>query len=167
MLKDLVVFYSWGGNTKVVAEYIGQKTGAELLELKVKVPYPRDYRACVNQAGKEGKAYEPELAVSVPDLRGYGRIYVGSPCWWGTIANPVRTFLHQNNLTVKTIAPFMTHGTSGLHIADIKGLCPDSKILEGLGIYNCYQVSTTVDKPENMGDFHPLVDAWLQRINLS
>ena len=78
----------------------------------------------------------------------------------------MRTFLHQSNLTGKTIVPFMTHGTSGLHIADIKGLCPDSKILEGLGIYNCYQVSTTVYKPENMGDFHPLVDAWLQRINL-
>ena len=53
-----------------------------------------------------------------------------------------------------------------MHIADIKGLCPDSKIMEGLGIYNCYQVSTTVDKPENMGDFHSLVDTWLERINL-
>lgn len=33
MGKKLVAFYSWGGNTKDVAGYIAQKTGADLLEL--------------------------------------------------------------------------------------------------------------------------------------
>ncbi|WP_425314972.1 hypothetical protein [Veillonella montpellierensis] len=33
-------------------------------------------------------------------------MYVGAPCWWGTITNPLRTFLHQNDLLGKTVAPF-------------------------------------------------------------
>ena len=165
MSTSLIVFYSWGGNTKAVAEYLRSKTGADILELQVKKTYPRDYRACVNQVGKEGKAYEPELINTIPDLSVYDRIFVGSPCWWGTIANPVRTFLHQNDFAGKIIIPFMTHGTSGLHVADIEKLCPDSKIADGLGIYNCYQVSTTTDTPENMGNFMQHVDEWLKKIN--
>ena len=36
MSDKLVVFYSWGDNTKAVAEYISEKTGADIFELKVK-----------------------------------------------------------------------------------------------------------------------------------
>lgn len=43
-------------------------TGADLLELKVKKPYPVDYDACVSQVGRDGKNYEPELSVQIPDL---------------------------------------------------------------------------------------------------
>ena len=38
MSDRLVVFYSWGDNTKAVAKYISEITGADILELKV-----RDY----------------------------------------------------------------------------------------------------------------------------
>lgn len=58
----------------------------------------------------------------------------------------------------------MTHGTSGLHVQDIKSLCPESKVPEGLGIYNKYQVSTTVNSASNMGDYKLQVDAWLRKI---
>lgn len=43
MSDKLVVFYSWGDNTKAVAEYISEKTGADILELKVRNEYPSEY----------------------------------------------------------------------------------------------------------------------------
>ncbi len=58
----------------------------------------------------------------------------------------------------------MTHGTSGLHVQDIKSLCSESKVLEGLGIYNKYQVSTTVNSVSNMGDYETQVDLWIGKI---
>lgn len=108
--KKLVVYYSWGNNTKAVAEYISQRLDADLLELKPKEAYPTDYNACVSKVGRDGKNFEPELSTAIPDLSSYDTIFAGSPCWWGTIANPLRTFLHQNDFSGKTIVPFMTHG---------------------------------------------------------
>ncbi len=160
----LVAYYSWGENTKAVAEYIADKIGAELLELKVKKPYPVDYDACVSQVGRDGKNYEPELSVQIPDLAAYDVVFAGSPCWWGTIANPMRTFLHQNNFAGKTVIPFMTHGTSGLRIQDVKKLCPDSNVLRGCGIFNQYQVSTKINTPANMGNYKIEIDRWLKEL---
>ncbi|MFQ8807325.1 MAG: flavodoxin [Alistipes indistinctus] len=52
-------------------------------------------------------------------------MFVGSPCWWYTIAPPVATFLSSYDLSGKTIAPFMTHEGSrmGHSEADIKTVC--------------------------------------------
>lgn len=164
--NSLVVCYSWGGNTKAVAEYIADKIGADLLELKVKNPYPADYDACVSQVGQDGKSYEPELSIQIPDLAAYAYdvVFAGSPCWWGTIANPMRTFLRQNDFAGKTVIPFMTHGTSGLHVQDVKKLCPDSYVLRGCGIFNQYQVSTKINTPANMGNYKKEIDRWLKEL---
>lgn len=167
MSKKLIVFYSWSGNTKAVASYISEKTGAELLELKAREDeYPVSYQQCISRVAKYGRQYEPELVNDVPELVEYDTVFVGSPCWWGTIANPLRTFLHQNNLTGKIIVPFMTHGTSKLHIQDLEVLCPDSRIVRGLGIYNRYQVDTWENNVSNMGDYKSLVDDWLKQIDV-
>jgi len=100
-------------------------------------PYPSDYRETTRQAKKELEAdYRPPIKTKIPDLATYDLVFVGSPNWWGTIAMPVMTFLSGNDLSGKTIAPFMTHGGSALgrSPADIARLCPKATILEGLAI---------------------------------
>lgn len=165
MSSMLVVFYSWGENTKAVAEYIRERIGADMVELKVQDEYPTDYNACVSKVGKDGRSYEPRLASLIPDLKQYRVLFVGSPCWWGTIANPLRTFLQESDLSGKKLAPFMTHGTSGLHVQDVGRICPKAKITKALGIYNKYQVSTKVNSISNIGDYNTLVDRWLEEIS--
>lgn len=51
--KVLVVYYSWGGNTRVVAEKIKAQLGADLVEIVPETAYPTDYSECVAQARKE------------------------------------------------------------------------------------------------------------------
>jgi len=162
--KILVAFYSWGGNTKAVAEYIKERTGADIYEICPIKAYPSDYNECVRVVGREGAQYEPELKGGQPDIAKYDLIFIGSPCWWGTIANPVRTFLHQNDFKGKTIAPFMTNGTSGKRLQDVKRLCQDAKVDSGLSIYNCYQVTTKKNTPDNLGDYKAAVDRWLETL---
>ena len=41
--KSLIVFFSWGGNTKGVAEEIRNQTGADLFEITLVEPYSTDY----------------------------------------------------------------------------------------------------------------------------
>lgn len=111
----LVAYYSWGGNTRHVAEQIQKATGGDLFEIKPVTPYPEDYRACVDQAGVEIKAgARPELASKPESLDAYQVIFVGSPNWWGTIAPPVTTFLAAYDWSGKKVIPFFTHGGGGL-----------------------------------------------------
>ena len=53
--------------------------------------------------------FKPALKSKPENLGKYDIIFVGSPCWWYTIAPPVATFLSSYDLSGKTIAPFMTH----------------------------------------------------------
>ena len=135
--KILVVYYSYSGNTQIVAKQIQKGTGGDIFELQTVNAYPKEYQAVVDQAKKEvNSGYKPALKAKVQDISQYDIIFVGSPCWWSTFAPPVRTFLTSYNLSGKTIVPFMTHEGSGMgrSEADIKTLCPKSTVLDGLAI---------------------------------
>lgn len=160
----LVAYYSWGGNTKAVGDYIAQKLGADVHQIQTVKPYPTDYDSCVAVVGKQGKAYEPELNPTLLDITDYDIIFVGTPCWWSNISNPLRSFLHQHSFKGKTVIPFMTNGTSGKKLQDVKKLCPDANVLDGFSIYNRYQVDTKTNTPDNMGNWKEEVDNWLNKI---
>ena len=123
--KVLVAYFSHSGNTREVARQISEATGGDLFEIVPATPYPTEYRAVVDQGKKEIEAgVRPAL------------IFVGSPCWWATIAPPVATFLTSCDLAGKTVVPFMTHEGSGMRHseADIRRLCPRSTVPDGLAV---------------------------------
>lgn len=135
--KILVVSYSRTGNTREVANQIHRLVGGDLVAIETVTPYPSDYRETTRQAKQELESgYRPPIRTKVPDLASYDLVFVGSPNWWGTIAMPVMTFLSENDLSGKTIAPFMTHGGSALgrSRSDIEKLCSRATILDGLAI---------------------------------
>ena len=159
--KTLVVYYSWGGNTKAVGDYIATKIGADVYEIETGTPYPANYDECVRLVGEQGREYTPPLKPTPIELDDYDVVFIGSPCWWGTIANPVRSFIMQHDFSGKTVIPFMTAGTSGKRLQEVPELCKGANILEGMALYNCYQVKTKVNTPDNMGDWKTKVDKWL------
>lgn len=66
----------------------------------------------------------------------YDVIFIGSPCWWATVAPPVATFLTSYDFAGKTVVPFMTHEGSrmGRSEEDIRKLCPKSQVPDGLPV---------------------------------
>ena len=131
--KILIAYYSWSGNTKYAAETIRKITGGTLFEIKPAVPYPTEYRACVDQARKEIRAkFKPELSTKVDDIGKYDVIFVGSPNWIGTMAPPVAAFLTSYDLKDKTVVPFFTHGSGGMQNCekDVRELCGKSNVLK-------------------------------------
>ena len=136
--RSLIVYFSHSGNTRMIAEQIQKLTDGEIWEVKSVKPYPQDYDTVVEQAKKEIDAhYQPPIQPLAEKLDAYETIFVGSPCWWATVAPPIATFLTGRDFSGKTIAPFMTHEGSymGRSVADIGKYCPDAKILTSLPIW--------------------------------
>ncbi|CAK7069933.1 MAG: hypothetical protein DELT_01819 [Desulfovibrio sp.] len=135
--KMLVIYYSWGGNTRYMAEQIQTLTGADIFELTTVTPYPKEYRPTTEQARRElDSGYRPPLSSKIDNLADYDTIFIGSPNWWATLAMPFFTFLEEHTMAGKTVVPFMTHEGSGFgnSLNDLKKLCPNATILEGLAI---------------------------------
>lgn len=132
--KVLVVYFSHSGNTKTIASMIQKQTGADILELETDEVYPEEYHQLTELAKKQiTEGYRPALKNKPASIDDYQVIFVGSPCWWSTIAPPVGTFLTQYDFSGKTVIPFMTHGGSGFghSIEDIQKLVPNARIGQG------------------------------------
>ena len=157
--KVLIAYYSHSGNTREVANQIRAITGGDIFEIQPVNNYPSEYQTLVDQAQKEiNSDYKPAIKNKIKDIAGYDVIFIGSPCWWSTIAPPVATFLSDYNLSGKKIAPFMTHEGSrmGHSISDIKKLCPKSTVLEGLPI-----------RGGSVKNSQSEVSKWIQKIGIN
>lgn len=130
-MKNLILYYSWGGNTKKIAECIQSKVGGDLFEIKTVEPYSSSYALCVAQAGKEIFLHSARPIEAVPtNLEEYDTIYLGTPVWWHGWALPVINCLKEISLAGKTVLPFCTHGgggASGLD-KDLAKFQPEAKI---------------------------------------
>ena len=154
--KSLVLFYSWSGNTRRVAQSIAQKTGADLFELQPVTPYSDNYSAVTAQAKQEIQSkYEPPLKPVSIDWNTYDVVYLGTPNWWSTIAPPLYSFLREVMPTDKTIIPFCTHGGGGAgRIAkEIAQLCIGCDVLPLLCL------------PERSVREDKEINTWLKRIS--
>ena len=134
---SLVVYFSWSGNTKQVANVIANQTGADVFEIVPNEAYIEDYDALLDIAAQEKESgARPAISGSIEDIAQYDVIYVGYPNWWGDMPMIMYTFFDSYDLSGKTVAPFCTSGGSGLSntVSSIKELEPDANVLDGLHI---------------------------------
>ena len=105
-----------------------------------------------------GGGVRPALKGRLPDVGAYDVIFVGSPCWWSTVAPPVATFLADCDWAGKTVVPFMTHEGSrmGRSEEDIRKLCAGATLLGGLPL-----------RGGAVKDSRDAVRKWVQGLNLT
>ena len=146
--KALVVFFSHAGdnysvgnievgNTKVVADYISEMTGADQFEIVTHKYDGMAYTPLTQLAKEEQKNGElPPYEGSV-DVTSYETVFIGGPVWWGTYPQVMFTFFKQVDLNGKTIIPFTTHEGSGLGfcVDDVKEAYPGATVTDGFSIY--------------------------------
>lgn len=119
------------GNTEILVEQIQETIKADIFRIEPLVPYSDSYRECCEQSRREKIEHvRPPLRSDLPDASSYDTIFLGFPCWWGTVPMAVVTFLETNRINGKKIIPFVTHEGSGIEIIlkDLKKICPDSEI---------------------------------------
>ena len=136
--KVLIAFFSWGGNTKGIAEEIQNQTGADLFEITMVNPYSNDYNTVLDEAQRDqNEQARPELASHVENMEQYDTVILGYPNWWASIPMPVASFLEEYDFSGKTIIPFCSHGGGrfGQSLTAISKLAPDAAMGEALSIH--------------------------------
>lgn len=136
--KSLIVYFSWSGHTRTVANIIHELTGSDMVEIEVEEPYSEVYSEVTARARQElDNDVRPALRTKVENMDEYETLIVGTPIWSSRLAPPVKSFLARYDLADKKIAPFCTHGGSGTaqSVNNIREVCPDSEILQPLAVY--------------------------------
>ena len=136
--KPLVAYFTWSGNTRLIAEEVADQLGVEAVELVCETPYSSDYDTCLDEAQRDQNSQaRPALATRIDDMAQYGTVYLGYPNWWASIPMPVATFLESYDFAGKAILPFCSNGGGGLgqSVAAISKLAPTAHVGQGLSIY--------------------------------
>ena len=136
-MGTMVAFFSHSGVTKRKAEKLAKDLGAELFEIKAKIPYTS---ADVNWKDKssrnvkeyEDKASRPEIE-DMPDMSSVDVIYIGYPIWWYTHPRIINTFFDQADLSGKEVHLFATSGGTGIDgsVKELRNTYPGVNIVEG------------------------------------
>ena len=136
MSNKIIVYFSYTGHTKMIAESIQKKLQCDILEIKPEKAYSRDYELVVSEEQNNSSSNKtPEIENINIDLSKYDEIIIGTPVWWYTIAPVIRTFLKQNDLSNKKIIPFATNaGWLGHTFQEIRDLCPNSNVENEMNI---------------------------------
>lgn len=134
--RTLVLYFSMSGNTETVANFIHDEVGGDIVKLETVKNYPSDYNDLVDYAQEEQRKNErPELKTKI-NVDDYDVIFLGYPNWWGDMPMPIYTFLDEYDLSGKVIAPFITHGGSGLSgtPSNIQDEEKNATVTEGLAV---------------------------------
>ncbi|MCI6377449.1 MAG: flavodoxin [Clostridiales bacterium] len=135
-MKTLILYYSYGGNTRRIAGKLQAALGADAAEIQTAKPYTGSYDDVVAQGQREvNSGYLPEIAPLDIDLGRYDTVVLGSPVWWYTFAPAMNAFLRMHDLSGKTVWPFATNGGwLGHTLRDFKSACAGADVREGLNV---------------------------------
>ena len=141
------------GNAEYLARMAQEATGGDLFLIQTVETYPSDYRETTNVASEEqDDNARPALATHVENMDQYDTIVLIYPNWWGTLPQPLFTFLEEYDFSGKTILPLCTHEGSRMGSSEgaIAQMCPDAILLSGLAVRGSDASSAQAD-----------VEAWI------
>ena len=139
MKKALVAYFSASGVTAKAAKALAGAAGADLYEIKPKVPYTQADLNWMDKRSRSSvemndKAFRPVLADTDARIADYDVIFLGFPIWWYVAPTIINTFLESYDFSGKTIVLFATSGGSGLgrSAAGLRGsVAADARIMDG------------------------------------
>ena len=135
-MKTLILYYSYGGNTRSIAHHLQQLLGCDIAEIQTAAPSAGDYDAVVEQGQQEvNRGYEPPIRPLDQNPTEYDTVLLGMPVWWYTFAPAVKTALSAVDWNGKTVYPFATNGGwIGHTFQDVAKACAGAQVKKGVNI---------------------------------
>lgn len=111
-MRNIIIYYSRTGKTKLVAETISQEIDAQLIEIKDKT----------NRSGSIGFVKgaldtitnnDTQIEPNTIDLTPYDNIYIGTPVWASKVAPAITEIIKNLKLENKNVITFATLNKHG------------------------------------------------------
>lgn len=128
--KEIIIYYSLTGNTRYIAEKIKEHKKADIIEIKPIDDIKKKGFLRYLKAGRQViKKEKPKLKEDI-DLKGYDKIYIGTPVWAGSFVPAIRTFIESHDFKDKEIGLFCTYkGNESRTFKELKDIIRCKKIM--------------------------------------
>ena len=130
-MKTAVIYYSFEGNSALVAKAIKDALNADIFEIKTTSGKKRAGFAKYVWGGFQVITHKkPELKPLSIDLKSYDLIILGTPVWASSPTPAMSSFLSRTKITGKKMALFCCHaGGKGGVFEKFKALLPGNTIV--------------------------------------
>ncbi|MCR4436107.1 MAG: hypothetical protein QHH06_13835 [Clostridiales bacterium] len=165
MKNNLVIYYSWLGHTKVVAEEIARWVDGDVLRIEEA------------KERKEGKGFGSAAMGALFGLgsklkpveygfAGYSNIFLGAQVWASHSTPPINTFLKKADFTGKKVYLFITKADEKVPQEVIDSL---SKRIAAKGgeVVDTLSITTRINQPIQPEDVRPRVEEWVNGLHLN
>jgi flavodoxin len=117
--KPLLVYFSRGGNTRIVARELAASLGAESVEIKSKLnrqEFSGILTCLLDQLLDRDDDPEPTPV----DMASHNPVIIASPVWLKTLSSPARTFIQQHDFKGKDVYIVLTYNGKARDDIDAK-----------------------------------------------
>ena len=161
MSKTLVVYSSFTGNSKNIAEYVKEKLNADIIELEPKEPFSDDYDEVVDEWQNNDIKRDVEIKDIDIDLNAYDKIVLITCVWWYGISPVMKRFLKDYDLSNKDIIVASSNaGWVGHSLKDYENLLSNSNIKGELDL----RFSSEEGSRSEMITTYSEIDKWIEKI---
>ena len=162
MTDTLVIYYSFTGNSKKVANYVKDKLNADILELEPQIPFSSDYDEVVAEWQNNDIKRDVEIKKVDKDLSKYKKIVLITCTWWYGISPVMKKFLKEYDLSNKDIIVASSNaGWLGHCFKDYETLLPNSNIKGELDLV----FSSNEHERDKMLTSQSDIDNWIKKLN--
>lgn len=162
--RYLILYCSRTGNTGRMAQTIQNALNCDMTEVVPSTPYDDDYNAMLERAQSEIAAIAqgnyPPITTEIESFEEYDLVFVGYPIWYGHMATPMQSFLHNHSslLAGKRVALFASSGSSGIGTSerDAASLLPNATFEESLLLTS-----------NSLNNMETRITSWLEGIGAS
>jgi flavodoxin len=146
VMKTAVIYYSFEGNSDLIAKQLGQELKADVFKLETVDRKQRKGFAKYAWGGSMVVMHKkPPLKPFDIDAASYDLIIFGFPVWAAAPAPPLNTFLSQVKITGKKIALFCCHaGGKGAALDKLKAQLPGNEFVGEIDFLNPAQQEEAV-----------------------
>lgn len=154
------MYYSFEGNTKLIAEAIAEETVCGILKLDVEKPIINVSTKYVVGGKQVILKEKPKLMPYNFDAKNYDLLFIGTPVWAWSYSPALRTFFSENIIQNKKIALFSCNGgDNGKTFENMKKALRNNEFLSEIQFYE----PMTVNKQKNID----LAKSWAEKVVLS
>jgi len=117
--KPLLVYFSRGGNTRIVARELAADLGADSAEIKSKLNR-QEFSGIITCLLDQLLDRDDDPEVIPVDIASHNPVIIASPTWLKTLSSPARTFIQQHDFKGKDVYIVLTYNGKARDDIDAK-----------------------------------------------